>query len=216
MKILLFGATGTAGSGVLQACLHAPEVAEVRAVTRRPLEKIHGKLRAVVHGDYLDYSAAAEAFAGVDACFFCLGKSVTQVPGEKEYRQITFAFAAAAAQALQARSPAAAFHYLSGQGANLESRMMWARVKAEAERDLIARFGAVCWRPAAIDGEVSLSAPSAYRYLRALYVLLRPFRSMYVKAEDIGRAMLQAAEDGVRARVFENAEIRDLADRTRA
>lgn len=216
MKILLFGATGTAGSGVLQACLHAPEVDEVRVVARRPLEKLHGKLKVVVHGDYLDYSAVAESFAGIDACLFCLGKSATQVSGEAEYRRITIDFALAAARTLRERSPGAAFHYLSGSGASLDSRMMWARVKAEAERELIAGFGAVCWRPAAIDGEVSRSAPGAYRYLRPLYILLRPFRGMYVKSEDIGRAMLQAVADRIRGRELENAEIRDLADRTRA
>src|SRR6185436_17796068 len=138
MKILLFGASGTAGGGVLQACLHAPEVEEVRAVVRRSLDKIHGKLRGVVHGDYLDYSAVAEAFAGVDAGLFCLGTSATQVSGEAEYRRITYDFAVAAARTLRERSPEAVFHYVSGSGASLDSRMMWARVKAEAERDLIA------------------------------------------------------------------------------
>src|SRR6185295_10975892 len=98
MKVLLFGASGTAGSGVLQACLHTPEVAEVRAVVRRPLAKVHGKLRPVVHDDYLDYSAVASAFEGLDACFFCLGKSVTQVSGEAEYRRITYDFALTAAR----------------------------------------------------------------------------------------------------------------------
>jgi uncharacterized protein YbjT (DUF2867 family) len=216
MKILLFGATGTAGGGVLTACLSSSAVEEVRAVVRRPLSRANGKLRPVVHADYLDYTPVEGELAGVDACFFCLGKSATQVSGEAEYRQITYDFALAAVRALRARSPGAVFHYLSGQGAGLDSRMMWARVKAEAERDLIAGFGAVCWRPAAIDGEVSESAPGAYRYLRPLYLLLRPFRGLYVRAEDIGKAMLQATRDGTRGRIFENAEIRDLADRARA
>jgi hypothetical protein len=94
---------------------------------------------------------------------------------------------------------------------------MWARVKAETERDLIDGFGAVCWRPAAIDGEPSQSEPRRYKLLRPiLRVVLGPFRSLYVKGDDIGRAMLFAAGEGMRARVIANREIRDLADRSRA
>ena len=127
-------------------------------------------------------------FAGVDAGLFCLGKSVTQVSGEPEYRRITFDFAMAAALALHEQSPDAVFHYVSGRGASLNSRFMWARVKAEAARALA--------RPA--------------------YRLFRSFRSLYVSGDDIGLAMLQAMHDNVRGRIIENAELRDLAERRRA
>jgi uncharacterized protein YbjT (DUF2867 family) len=217
MRILLLGATGSAGGSVLLACLASPRVESVRAVVRRPLALSHPKLRVFVHADYLDYAAVAEAFTGVDACFDCLGISVGQTSGEAEYRRITHDFALAAARALRAYTPAAAFHYLSGDGASLGSRFMWARVKAEAERDLIAGFAAVCWRPAAIDGEPSRSEPRRYKLLRPiLRVLFGRSRRFYVKGEDIGRAMLLAADEGMRSRVVANREIRDLADRSRA
>ena len=82
MKILLFGATGLGGRRRV-ACLPrvVAEVTEVRAVVRRSIGIRDPKLREIVHDDYLDYSAIADAFAGVDACFFCLGISVTQVSG---------------------------------------------------------------------------------------------------------------------------------------
>src|SRR5215213_10263099 len=155
MKILLFGATGSAGGSVLRVCLETPAVEEVRVIVRRPLDLAHGKLRVFVHGNYLDFASVAEAFVNVDACLYCLGISATQVSVEKEYRVITHDFALAAAHALKAHSPGAAFHFISGQGTRLDSRMMWARVKAETERDLIALMSAVCWRPAFIDGEPS-------------------------------------------------------------
>src|SRR5262249_35017665 len=136
MKVLIFGATGTAGGGVLQACLSAAGVEEVRAITRRPLPIAHDKLRVLVHSDYLDYSSVAEAFTNVDACLFCLGISVTQTSGEAEYRQITHDFAVAAAEMLKQHSPAAVFHFISGRSTRPDSRIMWARVKAETERDL--------------------------------------------------------------------------------
>lgn len=215
-KVLVFGATGSAGGSVLRACLAAPNVQEVRAIVRRPLRMTAGKLRVFLHDDFLDFTRVEEAFTGIDACLFCLGISVTQVSGEEEYRKITHDFALAAARAAKARSPEAVFHFISGQGTRLDSRMMWARVKSETERDLIALVNAVCWRPAAIDGEASDHAPRAYKMMRPLFRLLRPFRSLYVTGEDIGRAMLQATAENLKGRVIENAEIRDIADRSRA
>lgn len=213
MKVFVFGATGSAGGSVLRACLAAPAVAEVRAITRRSLPLKDGKLRVFLHDNYLDFTKVEEAFAGIDACLFCLGISATQVSGEEEYRKITHDFALAAARTLKAQSPNAAFHFISGQGTKSDSRMMWARVKAATERDLIDLVNAVCWRPAAIDGEASESAPGIYKVVRPLFRLLKPFRSLYVAGEDIGRAMLQATTENLRGRVIENAEIRDIADR---
>ena len=93
---------------------------------------------------------------------------------------------------------------------------MWARVKAETERDLLADgHPANCWRPASIDGVPSASEPLLFRLARPVMRLLKPFRSLYVRAEDIGLAMLAATGQGIRGRIFENAEIRDLADRAR-
>lgn len=216
MRILLFGATGSAGGSVLQACLETPRVTEIRAVARRPLPVSDPRLRVHVHRDYEDYSAVRDAFRGVDACLFCLGKSVRQTSGEAEYREITYAYPTAAARMLREQSPEAVFHYLSGAGAGLDSRWMWARVKAEAERDLMAEFGAVCWRPASIDGAPSESEPPLYRVMRPVMRLFSPFPGIYVKGEDIGRAMLQATAEGIRSRIIENPEIRRRAAAWRA
>ena len=216
MRVLIFGASGSAGGGVLRACLDSPHVTHVRAVVRRPLGIAHAKLEAVTHGDYADYRAMAAAFGGIDACFWCLGKSSTQVPTEAEYRRLTYDYAMAAAKALRAASPAAVFHFISGKSTGLDSRYMWARVKAETERDLIAAVDAVCWRPGAIDGVPSASEPMLFRLARpVIRVVFGPFRSLYVKASDIGLAMIQATREGLRASIIENAGIRDLADAAR-
>ena len=214
MVILVFGGSGSAGGSVLRVALNDSGVREVRAVTRRPLSLAHEKLTEVIHTDYANLAPIQSMFTGVDGCFYCLGKSVRQVPGEAEYRRLTYDFALEAARVLRANSPDAIFHFVSGSGARLDSPFMWARVKAETERDLIARFDAVCWRPASIDGMPSASEPLAYKLFRPVArVLLRPFHSLYVTGEDIGRAMLRATREGIRGRIIENAEIRRLASR---
>lgn len=215
MNLLIFGASGSAGGSVLRACLEAPEVEDVCAVVRRPLDAAHAKLRTVIHHDFADYSTIPDVFVGVDAVLYCLGISVRQVSGEAEYRRITYDYALAAARTLRAQNGNAAFHFISGSGTHLDSRFMWARVKAETERDVMAVARAVCWRPAAIDGVPSRSEPLLYKSLRPLYGLFAPFRGLYVKGEDIGRAMLFATRERWRNRVVENREIRDIADRAR-
>jgi uncharacterized protein YbjT (DUF2867 family) len=147
VKVLIFGATGTAGGGVLKVCLSHPVVEEVRAITRRPLSITSDKLRVFVHENFMEYEPVSGAFKDVQACFYCLGISTMQVSGEQEYRKITHDFALAAAQMLKIQNPDAVFHFISGQGTNLDSRFMWARVKAETERDLMSLTNTVCWRP---------------------------------------------------------------------
>jgi len=211
MNVLIFGASGSAGGSILRACFSSPAVKEIRAITRRPLRFTHKKLRVFIHNDYLNYASIEEAFVDVNACLFCLGISATQVSGE-EYRKITHDLALAAASTLQIHSPTAVFHFISGKGTSMNSRFLWAHVKAETERDLMSLVNAVCWRPAFIDGESSSSSPRLYRVLRPLFRLLKPFRSLYVNGQDLGRAMLKATLENIRGRVIENAEIRDLAD----
>ena len=142
MKVLLFGATGAAGGAVLTACLKASVVDEVRAITRKPLATTHAKLRNILHSDFLDYSAIAHTFEGVDACLFCLGVSITKV-SKNEYQRITHDFTLAAARTLLARSPSAAFHYISGKGTRPDSRMFWSQVKARTERMRAKTIGCV-------------------------------------------------------------------------
>lgn len=212
MTILLFGASGSAGGAVLGACLDAADVAEVRVVGRRPLEMTHAKLVQVVHGDFGDYSEIADVFSGIDACLFCLGVSVTQVPDEQAYRRITHDFTLAAARALHRRSPSAAFHYISGRGTHPESRMMWARVKGATERELMHEVGAVCWRPAFIDAEPAPGAPWMLRAGAPVMRLFSAFPTLYVDGRALGRAMLQATRLGLRRRIVENPEIRTLGE----
>jgi hypothetical protein len=216
MRILVLGATGAAGGSLLDAALASPLVTEARTLSRRKIETGSARHVGFVHADLLDYRPVAEAFAGVDAAFYCIGRSVSQVGDEPAYRRLAFEAAEVAARQLAAASPAAAFHYLSGQGASLASRQMWARVKAEAERSLLARHAAVCWRPGAIDARRTEGWPFFYPAVIRTMRWIFPSRRYYVRGEDLGRAMLEVAAGNARSRILENPEIRTIADHVRA
>ena len=215
MNVLVFGATGSAGRSVLDVALADRAVEQVRTIGRRRAALDHPKLRQYVHDDFTDYLAVADAFRDVGACLFCLGVSSLQVKEESAYRRITKDFAVAAARALRQESPGAAFHFISGKGTNRNGRQMWARVKAEAEDELIRTADAVCWRPAFIDGAPSDTGAWYHGPMRTVFRVLRPFPSLYVSGDDLGRAMLRATREGLRSRVIENREIRAIADRAR-
>jgi uncharacterized protein YbjT (DUF2867 family) len=214
MNILIFGASGTAGGAVLQACLNTFPENDVRVLVRKPLGFTDTNLWELRHADYLDYAAVPEAFRKLDACLFCLGVSVTQV-SQEEYVKISHDYPIAAAKMLQAESPQAAFHYISGAGTRADSRTFWSKIKGQTENELMELAGAVCWRPGYIDAKPSASLPKMLAMLRPALRLLKPFRSLYVSGEDLGRAMLQATKEKLRQRMIENAEIRELAGRWR-
>lgn len=214
MKILLFGATGSAGGAVLEACLEASIVDEVRAITRRPLMSTNAKLRTFLHKDFLNYSTVQEAFRSIDTCLFCMGISSTQV-SQEEYRTISYSYPLAAANMFKALCPGAAFHYISGQGTRANSRMVWARVKAQTEQDLVNLVDANCWRPAFIDAKPSASLPKIYAAFYQFGRLFKSFPKLYVHGRDLGRAMLQAAVEQQRRRIIENPEIREIAARAK-
>jgi len=214
MKILLFGATGSAGGAVLEACLNASIVDEVRAITRRPLMDTSPKLRTYLHNDFLNFATAEEAFRSVDACLFCLGVSSTQVSRD-EYRTISYSYPLAAANMLKTKSPSAVFHYISGRGTDADSRMSWARVKAQTEHDLMELVNADCWRPALIDAKPSPTLPKLYAVFYPIGRLFKPFPNLYIHGHDLGRAMLQATVENLQRRIIENAEIRRIAARVK-
>ena len=186
--VLIFGATGTAGSGAVQACLEDADVGEIRAVARRALGREHPKLTTVRCDDFEDLSAITPALKDVDICLFCLGVSARVVSEEAAYRRIHEGYALAAANALAEHSPEARFVYLSGQGAKRTSSMMWARVKAEAEDALKQAFPAsASVRP----GYIHPMKPRGWkRWL--LGPLLRVFPFLGIRAKQLGRAMLAA------------------------
>jgi uncharacterized protein YbjT (DUF2867 family) len=200
MNVLLFGATGMVGQGVLRECLLDDRVKRVIAVVRTPLGFTHAKLLELVHRDFTDFSSLAGELRAVDACFFCLG--ITSAgKGEDEYRRITYDYTLAAARALPA-NPSLTFIYVSGQGTDSteRGRSMWARVKGRTENALLGMpFNAYMFRPGYIQPlHGAVSKTPSYRWLYAgmswLYPLLRRLMPKHVTTtENLGRAMLAVA-----------------------
>lgn len=219
MKVVLFGATGMIGQGVLRECLLDPRVMQVLVVGRRPTGQAHPKLREVLHQDYLDFSAIEADLSGLDACFFCLGVSSAGLT-EEAYRRVTYDMTLAAAQALSRLNPWMTFSYVSGAGTDSteHGRVMWARVKGATENALLRLpFKAVyLFRPGAIQPLYGIT--SSTRLYRILYRLLGPFfpvlKALFpdslTTTEQLGRAMLHAGLEGAPKAVLETRDINRL------
>jgi hypothetical protein len=142
MNILLFGATGMIGQGVLRECLLDPDVRRVQTVGRTATGVPHPKLREVVHTDLLYYASTEDQLSGFDACFFCLGVSSAGM-AEADYERVTYRVTLAAAETLSRLNPGMTFIYVSGAGTDSSEhgRAMWARVKGKTENGSLAVQG---------------------------------------------------------------------------
>ena len=219
MKVLLFGASGMIGQGVLRECLLDPDVKKVCAIGRSAISVEHPKLQQLIHADLSDYSSIEKQLAGFDACFFCLGLSAAGM-SEQDYERVTYGFTLAAAETVCRLNPGMTFIYVSGTGTDRSEtgRTMWARVKGKTENALLRLpfKGAYMFRPAAIEashGERS-KTPSyriLYAILKPLFPLMRMVISDYINTtEKIGRAMLVIAKRGNEKHVLESVDINGI------
>ena len=219
MKVILFGATGMVGQGVLRECLLNSEIESVLAVGRSPTGQRHPKLREILHDNFLDYSAIESQWAGYDACFFCLGVSSVGL-SEERYRHLTHDITLAAATTLARLNPQMVFVYVTGRGTDStgQGRLMWARVKGKTENDLLKLpfKAAYMFRPAAIQPLHGVRSKTAW--YQAIYVAAAPLLSLLNRVapkymtttEQVGRAMIRVARDGYPRHVLESEDINRL------
>ncbi len=216
MKVILFGATGMVGQGVLRECLLDASVERVLAIGRSPTGQAHPKLHELLHDDFLDYSAIESQLAGYDACFFCLGVSSIGMD-EARYRHLTYDIAMAAATTLARLDPGMVFTYVTGRGTDSTERgkLMWARVKGKTENDLLKLpfRAAYMFRPAAIQPLHGVRSKTAwvhatYMATAPLWALLNRIAPAYATTtEKVGRAMLKVARQGYAKPVLESEDI---------
>jgi uncharacterized protein YbjT (DUF2867 family) len=216
VKVILFGATGMVGQGVLRECLLDPSVESVLAVGRSPTGQKHAKLREIVHDNFTDFSAIESELTGYDACFFCLGVSSVGMD-EARYRHLTYDITMAAATTLAKLNPGMVFTYVTGRGTDSTERgsLMWARVKGKTENDLLKLpfKAAYMFRPGGIQPLHGIRSKTAW--YQAVYVIAAPLLTLlnriapkYVTTtEQLGRAMIKVARDGYPKQVLESEDI---------
>lgn len=217
MKIILFGATGMVGKGVLRQCLLDPDVESVLSIGRRSSGVAHPKLHDLVRKDMFNFNVKADDLKSYDTCFFCLGVSSARM-SKTEYRHLTYELTMGWARALARENPAMRFLYVSGMGTG--GKAMWARVKGRTENDLLAFLPeAIMIRLAALRPmhRERSKAPGSSVLLTLLSPLWPVFRWLWpnsvITTEELGRAMILAAREGTSKRVLESADLVALGRR---
>lgn len=215
MRILLTGATGLVGQGVLRECLAAADVRHVAVLVRHPTGQVDPKLEEILAHDFADLRTVESRLQPFDACLYCAGV----MPGlsEATFRQVTFDLTTHVAATLARLNPALTFAYVSGALSDPDSHLMPLRVKGETERALAALpIRTVMFRPGGIQPVEGVHSPHALR--DTVYSIAGPLLGLGVKlapqlmttTERVGRAMLAVLRMPDPPAVVENAEINRL------
>lgn len=218
LNVIITGATGMVGEGVLYECLQHTDIEKVLVITRNPCGYSHPKLTEIIHKDFFDFSSLKDRLKGYNACYFCLG--VTSLgKNEAEYTKFTYTLTMNFAKTLAALNPGMTFCYISGAGTDGKERStMWARVKGKTENDLMKLpFKAVYnFRPAGILPFLPLKPSQtfykSFKYLGWLLHLTKVIAPQYVvELKDLAAAMINASLTGYSKNILEVKDIKTLA-----
>ena len=219
MNVILFGASGMVGKGVLRECLLDHGVGSVLSVSRSPIGRQHVKLREIVRANVADLGPVEDSLRGFDACFFCLGVSSAGM-GEADYRRLTYDLTLEVARTLARLNPGMTFIYVSGAGTDSTGmgRIMWARVKGETENALLRLpfKAAYMFRPGIIKPLHGITSKT--RLYRVLYAVAGPLITLagilnprwVTTTERVGRAMIRVGMIGAQKTLLENRDINEL------
>lgn len=218
MKVILTGASGMLGKGILLECLEDPRISQVLAINRSKQDIEHPKLKEVIHRDFSKIEALINEIADADACFFAMGVSAVGKT-EKEYNHLTFEVAAQWADLLHDLNPNMTFNYISGQGTDSSEKgsRMWARVKGKTENYILNKgfADAYMFRPGAVIPEKGIKSKVGwYSYI---YTLLTPFFGLLKRMKSIttttrlGKAMINSLFITQELKHLENSLINKLS-----
>ena len=216
INVIITGASGMVGEGVLIECLHNNDIEKILVVGRRPCGTVHPKLTEIIHPDFYDLSPLNNRLKGYDACFFCLGVSSVGKK-EPEYYKMTYTLTMHFAQTVANLNSDMTFCYISGSGTDSseKGRLMWARVKGKTENDLTKLpFRKVYnFRPGFLKPTIGAkNILPYYKYFNWLYPVLRLFFGNYVSTlAELGNAMINSVIIGYDKQVLEVRDILLLA-----
>jgi uncharacterized protein YbjT (DUF2867 family) len=216
LRVILTGATGMVGEGVLHECLLHPEVESVLVLTRKPCGVSHPKLKEIIHSDFQDISPLADQLKNYNTCFFCLGVSSVGM-NEQDYTKMTHTLTLHVATVLSKQNADMTFCYISGASTDSteKGRSMWARVKGKTENDLMKLpFKKVyLFRPGYMHPTKGIkNVLPYYKYLSWLYPVFRVvFPSFVSTLKELGLAMINSALKGYKKNILEVKDIVKLA-----
>jgi len=220
LKVVITGATGMVGKGVLLECLDSDKIDSVLVLNRRSIDMKHDKLKEIIHQDFYDLSSVEDQLKGYDACFFCLGVSAYRL-SEEEYTKITYDLTLHFANTLLKLNPEMTFCYVSGQGTDSteKSRIMWANVKGKTENALLALpfKKAYMFRPGFIQPMRGIK--SSTKMYNTMYTIINPFmpvlKLLFAKSitntDRVGKAMINSVTIGYDKTYLDNKDINQLA-----
>jgi nucleoside-diphosphate-sugar epimerase len=216
LRVILTGATGMVGEGVLNECLNRTEIEEVLVVNRKSCGVNHPKLKEIIHTDFFNVTPLENQLRGYNTCFFCLGVSAVGLD-ENEYYRLTYTLTLHFADLLSRINPDMAFMYISGGSTDSteKGRMMWARVKGKTENDLMKLpfRAAYAFRPGYMHPTPGLkNTLPYYKYISWMYPFLRTVFPKHVTTlAELGQAMIHCAQEGYEKKIVEVPDIVILA-----
>ena len=212
-RVIITGATGYVGEGVLIECLAHPDVETVLVVGRKSCGRHHAKLKELLVKDFFSLDTVADQLRGYDGCFYCAGVSSIG-KNEADFTRLTYDTVIAFAKAMVAASPQATFTYVSGGGTDSteKGKLMWARVKGRTENEL-AHMGFAQqfnFRPGIMTVTPGMRNPKWWmRALVPVFAVIMPWATCSMKA--VGQAMINAMQKGYPKNVLEVKDIKILA-----
>ncbi|TCD12678.1 epimerase [Pedobacter frigidisoli] len=209
-NIIITGATGMVGEGVLLKCLKSPEIDSILVINRKPCGYTHPKLKEIIHSDFFDFSPIQDQLSGYNACFFCLG--ITSVGADDDtYYKMTYTLTMHVAETLSKLNDNMTFCYVSGGGTNENERLKWARVKGKTESDLMKLpFKQVFnFRPGFIKPvEPQKYVNKFYKYVNWLFPIGRAiYPNGFCTMGELGNAMVNTLSHNNERRTLEGKDI---------
>lgn len=219
LNVILTGATGMVGEGVLYECLQHPDIEKVLVITRNSSGYSHPKLTEIIHSNLSDISSLSDRLTGYNACYFCLG--VTSLgKNEAEYTKLTYTLTLNFATTLATLNPEMTFCYISGAGTDSseKGRTMWACVKGKTENDLMKLpFKHVYnFRPAGIIPFLPLKSSQTFyktfKYFGWLLSLMKVITPNFViSLKDLAAAIINSSLTGYSKNILEVKDIKILS-----